>query len=238
MVVEIKISSMLIPIIGLGILLLVYFPQFWVRLVMRRYSKEINDIPGTGGQLAEHLIHRFELQGIGVEETGAFNDHFDPQARMVRLSPNNYSGRSLTAIAVAAHEVGHAIQFHRKEKIFQLRQKYIPPAMLLRRIGIFLMVIFPAIAFLLKTPGLILLVVGLSIGLQLLGALAYLIVLPEEWDASFNKALPILEQGDYIQHEQLEPIRRVLKAAALTYFAGALADIFNIGRWLMILLRR
>jgi Zn-dependent membrane protease YugP len=76
-----------------------------------------------------------------------------------------------------------------------------------------------------------------SLGLQLLGALAYLIVLPEELDASFNKALPILTEGDYIGAHQIAPVRQVLRAAAWTYFAAALAEVVNIGRWLVLLRR-
>jgi Zn-dependent membrane protease YugP len=79
--------------------------------------------------------------------------------------------------------------------------------------------------------------VGCSLLLQLIGALAYLIILPEEWDASFNKALPILMEGEYVAEDQLPNIRNVLKAAAVTYFASALANVLNIGRWLLLLRR-
>jgi len=89
----------------------------------------------------------------------------------------------------------------------------------------------------LRSPVAIGTVIGLSVLFQLLGALAYLIVLPEEWDASFNKALPILIEGEYISPQQHGGVHQVLKAAALTYVAGALANILNIGRWLMILRR-
>ena len=79
--------------------------------------------------------------------------------------------------------------------------------------------------------------VGCSLLLQLIGALAYLIILPEEWDASFNKALPILMEGEYVAEDQLPNIRNVLRAAAITYFASALANVLNIGRWLLLLRR-
>ena len=79
--------------------------------------------------------------------------------------------------------------------------------------------------------------VGCSLLLQLVGALAYLIILPEEWDASFNKALPILIEGEYVAEDKLPNIRNVLKAAAITYFASALANVLNIGRWLLLLRR-
>jgi Predicted Zn-dependent protease len=79
--------------------------------------------------------------------------------------------------------------------------------------------------------------VGCSLLLQLIGALAYLIILPEEWDASFNKALPILMEGEYVAEDKLPNIRNVLKAAAITYFASALANVLSIGRWLLLLRR-
>lgn len=228
---------MILGIIGLILAVLIYMPSFWVRRVMQAYSRDLPEIPGTGGELAQHLIDRFELEGIVVEETQPFRDHFDPAAKAVRLGPNNFHGKSLTAIAVAAHEVGHAIQFHRQEKIFELRSRYLPTAQALSQIGIGIMWAFPVIGFVLRSPFAVGLVIAASLLLQLAGALAYLIILPEEWDASFNKALPILADGEYVEDGRLPAVRKILRAAALTYFAAALANVLNIGRWFMLLRR-
>lgn len=228
---------MILGIIGLILAVLIYMPSFWVRRVMQAYSKDLPEIPGTGGELAQHLIDRFELEGIVVEETQPFRDHFDPAAKAVRLGPNNFHGKSLTAIAVAAHEVGHAIQFHRQEKIFELRSRYLPTAQALSQIGIGIMWAFPVIGFILRSPFAVGLVIAASLLLQLAGAMAYLIILPEEWDASFNKALPILADGEYVEDGRLPAVRKILRAAALTYFAAALANVLNIGRWFMLLRR-
>ena len=228
---------MLFLILAAVLAALVYLPSVWVRHVMSKNGKELNDLPGTGGELAEHLIKRFELGAIKVEETEPFQDHFDPQKQAVRLSPDNFNGKSLTAIAVAAHEVGHAIQFHRKEKIFELRKKYLPIAHVLNRAGIAIMWSFPVLGLVLRSPSAMGIAVGCSLLLQLIGALAYLIILPEEWDASFNKALPILMEGEYVAEDKLPNIRNVLKAAAITYFASALANVLSIGRWLLLLRR-
>ena len=217
--------------------ILAYVPNFWVRHVMRKHSTELSGLPGTGGERAEHLIKRFELSDIKVEETEPVRDHFDPRDQTVRLSTPNYHGKSLTAVAVAAHEVGHAIQFHRKEKIFELRSKYLPTARALGQIGIGIMWSFPILGLILRSPLAVGLAIGCSLLLQALGALAYLIILPEEWDASFNKALPILIEGEYLAADQLPKIRAVLKAAAITYFSAALANVFNVWRWLLILRR-
>ncbi|MEX1033709.1 MAG: zinc metallopeptidase [Cellvibrionaceae bacterium] len=223
-------------LLTLLLLVCVFGPSLWVRYNMHRYSGTIEGMPGTGGELAEHLLQRFGMEDFTVEQTDA-GDHFDPSAKAVRLSPGNFTGKSLTAVAVAAHEVGHAIQFFRRENVFQLREKYIPMAIRFKKWGILLITMAPFVALIFRAPALVFVLIGISLLFQLIGTLAYLIVLPEEWDASFGKALPILIEGEYIPSTQVEPVKRVLKAAALTYFAGALADILNIGRWLVLLRR-
>ena len=224
-------------IVGAVLAILVYVPSFWVRHIMSKHSKEIAELPGTGGELAKHLIERFELTGITVEEAAPNTDHFDPSGPVVRLSPDNFNGRSLTAVAVAAHEVGHAMQFHRGEKIFELRKRYLPLATKLNRVGVVIMMTIPFIALLIRMPLVIGGVIAVSLLLQLAGAFAYLIILPEEWDASFNKALPVLIEGEYIEAAHMPAVRQVLKAAALTYFAAALANVLHVGRWFMLLKR-
>lgn len=227
------------PYILLTIILLalVYMPSLWVSVVMRKHSAVRDDLPGTGGELAEHLIKRFELQNVNLEETKDRQDHYDPSTRTVRLGNSNYNGKSLTAVAVAAHEIGHAIQFDREESISKLRNRYLPTAFLLKKAGVLIFTALPFLAILTKSPAAIFFVIGLGLVLQLIGALAYLIVLPEEWDASFRKAMPILIEGEYISTDDIPAVQSVLKAAALTYFAAALADLVNIGRWFMILRR-
>ena len=226
---------MLYALLTLFLLVCTTLPMVWVRYVMRKYSKDIG-LPGTGGQLANHLVKRFELN-TNIETCDPGKDHFDPASNTVRLSPSNFDGKSLTSIAVAAHEIGHAIQFHRREKIFELRGKYIPIAVRLKKIGGWLAVSMPIITMLVRSPAVFFLLIAIIVSIQILSALIYLIVLPEEWDASFNKALPILDSGNYVTKTQKKAVKRVLTAAALTYFAAAMVDVVNISRWLLILRR-
>ncbi len=228
---------MLFFAITLLLLLLIYLPSLWIRWIMKKHGDQIQDMPGTGGELARHLLQRFQLEGYVVEQADKMGDHFNPEDKAVRLSEANFNGKSLTAIAVAAHEVGHAIQHFRQERIFELRKKYIPLAIFFQKLGVMSLALLPFIAVLLKVPALMIGTIAASLVFQFIGALAYLIVLPEEWDASFNKALPILIEGEYIEPDQQQAVREVLKAAALTYFAAALASMLNIGRWLLILRR-
>jgi len=229
---------MIFLILTITLLVCAFLPQLWVRYVMHRYHKPIEGMPGTGGELAQHLIERFELNGVSVERGGPNENYYSPADKRVCLSPDNYDGKSITAVAVAAHEVGHAIQFHREESISKLRGKYLPTAAMLGRVGVYMLWALPIVGVVFKAPVAIAAFIGLSLLLQLAGAAMYLIVLPEEFDASFGKALPILEEGEYLPTHMLPKARKVLKAAALTYCAAALANVVNIGRWFMILLRR
>ncbi len=217
---------------------LVVGPQLWIRWVFMRYSAELPDIPGTGAELARHLLQRFEIEGVVVEETDPQRDHFDSGTPAIRLSPKNYHGRSLTAIAVATHELGHAIQWHRKEPVFRLRQRYIPLALKFQRAGILMLSLSPILGLLTRSPAGVFLPVAGGVLAALCGAATYLIVLPEEWDASFNKAMPILVEGDYIGERQHHAVKTILRAAAFTYAAGALASLLQVWRWLPLLLRR
>jgi hypothetical protein len=77
----------------------------------------------------------------------------------------------------------------------------------------------------------------LGVATMLVSVAVYAAILPEEWDASFNKALPILIEGEYVDEHQLKAVRQILKACALTYVAAALADILSLWRWIAILRR-
>jgi Zn-dependent membrane protease YugP len=228
---------MIYAVLGIILLLAIYGPQWWIQWVMRRYSQDLADIPGTGGQFADHLIKRYQLEDVKVEETDPMRDHYDPQNKVVRLSPHNYHGKSLTAIAVAAHEVGHAIQFHRQEPISQLRMKYLPQVFLIKKLGIGILMFMPIITALIRVPHAAIIMGAAGVVAMLVSALMYLFILPEELDASFNKALPILTQGEYIKPEQETIVQKILKAAAYTYFAAALADILSLWRWIGYLKR-
>jgi Zn-dependent membrane protease YugP len=206
--------------------------------VLRKYSQPADRYrqQGTGAELARHLLDRFNLPDVGVEETQA-GDHYDPQARRVRLSAANYRGHSLTAITVAAHEVGHAIQHARGEVLFDYRQRLVRAAMTGERIGGLLLLAAPIVLVITRVPQAGLLVLLIAVGSMAVGTLVHLVTLPVELDASFNKALPILREGDYLHDGDLPHARRILKAAALTYVAGSLASLLNLGRWLMVLRR-
>lgn len=223
----------LILLLLLGLL---FLPGLWARYTFKRYSKPREDMPGTGGELARHLLDRFGMQSYQVEVANAEGDHFDPSTSTVRLSQDNYSGTSLTAVAVAAHEVGHAIQHHRGEHKLKLRTRLAKTAHSAQKVGAAVILLAPLVALLSRAPSVIALQIIFGLGSMLLATLVHLITLPVEFDASFGKALPILREG-YVQPKDLPKIRRILRAAALTYVAASLSSLLNLGRWIAILRR-
>lgn len=225
-------------VILLIIAICVFLPGLWVKHVMEKYKQPADRYreQGSGGELARHLLDRFGLGDVEVEETSA-GDHYDPVAKAVRLTPDNYSGCSLTAVTVAAHEVGHAIQDSRGESLFLARQKLVKAAVLGERIAGIMLVAAPIVLMLTRLPqaGALMIVIGVvSIAL---GTLVHLVTLPVEFDASYGKALPLLKEGDYLHDGDLKHAEKILKAAALTYVAASLTSLLNLGRWIAVLRR-
>lgn len=227
---------MLWVLLGVVVLVVVFGPALWVKWVMKAHSDEVPGMPGTGGELAEHLLAKLEINAaVEVSEVG---DHYDPEAKAVRLIADNYHGKSLTAIAVAAHEVGHAIQDHQADRRLNMRTALVPVADRVARISTGMIWAAPIVGLLTRhpVPFSMLFLIGVS---GLIGRmLVHLVTLPTEFDASFNKALPLLTDGQYVAPGEEQVVRKILRAAAMTYVAAALADVLNLARWAALLLRR
>lgn len=219
------------PFLIILVLLIIFGPSLWVKYVLRKHQKHIESLDGTGSELAFHLIERFELTDVKVIKGKVDEDYYDPKNKIVCLSPEVHDGKSLTAVAVAAHEVGHAIQFCKQEPVSKLREKYLGKAHTIQHYGMMFLMASPFLGLAFRLPHLTLLTLVIGVITMVVSVLMYVAVLPEEFDASFNKALPILEEG-YITEEQLPVVRQILRACAMTYVAGAMADILNLWRWI------
>lgn len=218
------------------LLLASWLPGWWVRRTMERYSEPADRYYGSGAQFARLLLDRHGLGHVPVEASEG-GDHYDPETRAVRLSPDNFSKRSLTAVTVAAHEVGHAIQHAEGYVPLKTREHLVRLASVGQRLGAMMMIAVPVITVITRhpAPGLIFIVAGLlSMGLA---AVVHLVTLPTELDASFNRALPILEKGQYLHESDYPHARRILEAAALTYVGQSLTSLLNIAAWMRFLRR-
>jgi len=218
------------------LLALVFGPGLWVRRVIERYSNPPDRYSGTGAQLARFLLDKLGLQHVSVETTD-LGDHYDPLAKAVRLTPDKYEGRSLTAITVAAHEVGHAIQDHEGYGPLRLRTHLVRVARPIERIGAGTLMVAPFIGALTRAPsiGIIMFLAGfLTLATS---TLVHMATLPTEFDASFNRALPLLDEQRVLKQVDRPHARRLLTAAALTYVSASLMSLLNIARWWALLRR-
>jgi uncharacterized protein len=219
----------------LGLLLfvaLIFGPQFWINWVMRTHAVERPDMPGTGGELARHLLDDAGLQDVKLEMVAA-GDHYSPDDKAVRLSESNFKGKSITAVAVAAHEVAHAVQHGDGYGPLLWRQRLVKKTIIVERIGSVVLMATPLIFALLRNPAILVLEIALALGILACAIVVHIFTLPTEFDASFKKALPVLEK--YLPPEEMAGARSVLNAAAFTYVAGALVSLLNVARWLRIL---
>ena len=220
----------------IGLLIFIYGPQLWVQWVLNRYNRVPEDnFPGTGGELARHLLDRYDLQEIKVEIT-EIGDHYDPETGAVRLTRDKFEGKTLTAVTVAAHECGHAFQHAATEPLFMLRTRMAKTAMTAQRIGSFLLFAAPFSVLVTKLPLAALFNITGAFLIMGFAIVMHLMTLPVEIDASFKKALPLLQSG-YLEERQMPAARRILRAAAWTYVAASLTSLLNFWRWLAVLRR-
>lgn len=223
-------------ILVIFIVALIVGPSYWVKHTLKKYSYPEDRYPGTGAELARILLDWAKLQSVKVEVTDV-GDHYDPIEKVVRLTPDKFNGKSLTAITVAAHEVGHAVQDRDGYFPLRLRTKLVRLAAPAEKFGAAILMLAPIVMIVTRAP-----IAGalfLAGGLLTIGAatLVHLVTLPMEMHASFSRALPMLEKGGFLKDGDAPHARRILRAAALTYVSASLMTLLNMGRWWAILRR-
>ena len=227
---------MVIAVLIVGLLVIIAGPAYWVRTVIKRYSSPADRYAMTGAETARYLLDAERLHSVKVEAT-ELGDHYDPLEKVVRLGPNHHGGRSLAAVTIAAHEVGHALQDARGYGPLRWRTQLVQLAVPAQKIGAGLLMVSPIVAAFTRVPaiGLITLLGGfLTLAT---GAVVHMVTLPTEFDASFKRALPMLAEKKVLRDSDRRHARRLLTAAALTYVSASLMSLINIGRWWAILRR-
>ena len=146
-------GAMYLLVFGLIVLTIVFGPGIWVQRVLAKYSEPADRYSGTGAQLARHLLNKNGLENVKVEQTRE-GDHYDPNEKAVRLTPDKFDGRSLTAITVAAHEVGHALQDRDGFAPLKLRTRLVKGMRNVERLGAGILMVSPFIGVLTRIPGL------------------------------------------------------------------------------------
>ena len=177
----------------------------------------------TGAAAARHVLNRVGLEGVGIEEAHGFlSDHYDPSHRVLRLSREVYHSRSATAVGIAAHEAGHAIQHATGYMPLVIRNAAVPAA----RFG-------PTVFFVMMIAGVLINSAQLSPLLMMIGLAAFggtlffqLVNLPVEFDAS-NRAKALLTDYNIVDGEGAAAVRSVLNAAGWTYVAATLQTLLQ-----------
>ena len=215
-------------------MVLALVPSFWVKRVLKQHAVERSDFPGTGGEFARHILDEMQLGHVAVEET-PLGDHYDPEAKVVRLSPDHFGKRTLAAVVVAAHEVGHAMQDATSYPPLAARTRLAGQAQNIERFGAIVMLATPVILILVKSPHVVMLELAAGMLILSVTILMHAVTLPVEFDASFRRALPVLQAGKYVSDADMGAARQILRAAAFTYVAAAAISLLDVMRWLRVL---
>jgi len=203
-----------------------FIPSLWVNYILKKYNKILPDMPFTGKELGNKILEEQKLKNVSINPIKQL-DHYNPIDKKIHISDDKLNKKSITSIAVVAHEIGHAIQDKENYKPLKLRQSLIERTMVFQRIGSFLLIIgLPSIFAFTKSPFITFIAALIIMGCLTTNVLIHLITLPVEFDASFKRALPILTK--YVPKENMYQCKSVLRAAALTYLAQSIVSIFRL----------
>lgn len=212
------IVAMMVPLIAQGYLMSTF----------GRYKKERASSNMTGAQVARRMLDNNGLYDVRIEQTnGRLSDHYDPRTKTVRLSPDIHDRPSVAAVAVAAHEVGHAIQHANNYVPLKIRSAMVPVVNIANRLG-----------FIAIIAGIFLeMFVMAEIGILLIASLFIfqLITLPVEFNASRRAMVGLQEMNILYDNNEIRGARKTLNAAALTYVAALIVALMELLRWVAIL---
>lgn len=207
-------------------IILALYAQFKVKSTYDKFSKVRASRGYTGAQVARYILDDYRLQAISVESIpGELSDNYDPRAKKLNLSAAIYSGNSVAAIGVAAHEAGHAIQDAKVYVPLKIRNGLVPVTNLGTTMAfpLFLLGMFFSIPQLMD----------FGIILFSIAVIFSIITLPVEFNAS-SRAIRVLTDGHFLSDAELPMARSVLNAAALTYVAATAMAILNLVRLLAL----
>ncbi len=213
-------------ILVLPAFLFALYAQFRVSGTFNKYKSYGNARGLTAAEVARQILNSNGLYDVQIEPVqGQLTDHYDPRVRVLRLSENVYSSRSVAAIGVAAHEAGHALQHKVGYAPLALRSSLVPVAGIGSSVGPY-MAIF---GLFFNWP----LLFKLGIVLFTVAVAFYLVTLPVEFNAS-SRAVRILESSGMLSWSEIKPVQKVLRAAAMTYVASAAVAMANLIRLILL----
>ncbi len=223
----------MIPALVLG-----FIAQMMVKSRFNKYA-QVRTMRGmTGSQAAREILEANGLYDVTVEETQGFlSDHYDPRSKTLRLSPDVARQPSVSAVGVAAHEAGHALQHAKGYVPLQIRSFMVPAVQFGSWLGPIVIMSGILLEVFLQASGLGTAIAWFGVAVYALVALFSVITLPVELDAS-ARAKKLLYQYNIVDRQELNGINSVLNAAAWTYVVAAIAALLELARWIFILTMR
>lgn len=218
----------------LVVMVLSFAAQGHVQSVFKQYAKVPARSGITGAQLANELLRNNGLSLPIQPVSGSLTDHFDPRNQVVGLSQDVYGSSSVSALAVAAHEIGHVLQYNEDYRPMRLRSTILPVANIGSRIGPYLVIGGLLLSILVSGSGNLgyyIAIVGVALYAMML--VFQLITLPVEFNAS-ARGLQMLTDGGYLTEDELPGAKKMLRAAALTYVLAALGSFVTVLRLLSL----
>ena len=222
-------------IIYLSLLIFLFFaPVIWLNYVFKKNDKILINMPFNGLEFGNNILNELGLNNVKIEQS-LIGDHYDLLEKKVKVSESRLSKKSLTAISVVCHEIGHAIQHNENYKPLEQRTKIVKNTAWISQLGSGLLLMgFPTIfatgSFSLMKICLVFVLISLFIGI-----IVHLVTLEVEFDASFKRALPIIKEK--VPKEYHDACHSVLKAAALTYVIGVIRNFVSL-RFVWLLLSK
>lgn len=200
-----------------------------VNSTFNKYNTVISRMGLTGAEVAERVLHHHGIYNVRIERVaGNLSDHYDPRANVIRLSDSTYNSKSIAAAGVAAHEVGHAVQYAQNYAPIKMRASIVN----ICNFGSPLSFVFLLISFFVA-PEMADIFIFIAIALFSLTTIFQLITLPVEFDAS-KRAMVSLEAMGLYGQDELAGASKVLRAAALTYVAALISSILSLLRFVLI----
>ena len=205
--------------------IITFAPIVWVNYVFKKNDKILPNMPFDAYEFGEQLIKELKLSNVRIEKT-LIGDHYDLDEKKVKVHEDRFKRKSLTSISVICHEIGHAIQHSEDYSPLITRTKLVKNTQWINKISMYLIYIGFPVIFATGLLSLIKVCVLLILLSALTGVIVHLITLEVEFDASFNKAYPIIKQK--IPEVYHDSCRSVLRAAAFTYVVGVFKNLISL----------
>ena len=211
-----------------------FLPMLWLNYVFKKNDVILENMPFNGLEFGNLILKERGLQNVLIEQT-KIGDHYDLNEKKIKVLDERLEKKSITAISIVCHEIGHAIQHSENYRPLEQRNKIVKNTAWITRIGSGILYMGIPTIFATGASGLIKVCLLITLLSLAIGVLIHLITLDVEFDASFNRALPILKEKVPVEYHRA--CRSILLAAAFTYVIGTIRNFLSL-RYIWLLLTR